>query len=649
MPGPGIATAERLKCSAWSHRASRLWYVLRYYRSGQLAMRLLSIGKRRITRLTGNGAAGYLPKAVPQLRANLGFGQILDHRLAARRANGAVAKADRVRQGRFEFLNQERLLPDPVDWQLRCWPEVPHLWRFCLQYHEFLLDMAAAGLQHREPGWFDRAWDLVGQWIEHNPPRDASRLGDAWHPYCISRRLPAWLLLWTASAPPDELAEPVLRSVACQASFLEHHLEWDVRGNHLVENAKALVMAGTFLDSPDADCWLRKGASILRRELAEQILPHGEHFERSPMYHAQMLEAVLDVGDVVRAVMPDLSELCSSTALRMAAFLKTILHPDGEIPLLGDSCLGETTPPGHLIARAGEAGEKDDLAPDHHSCSIRQPTAAQAIGAYWAYRHDEDFLLFDAGPVGPDHLPAHAHADLLTFEASIQGRRVIVDSGVFDYQAGTMREYCRSTAAHNVLQIEDQDQCDMWSSFRMGYRGWPGRLETGLDHGFHWARASHNAYRRLGVPRVGRWMACRRGGPWFCIDWAEGTERHELTNRLHLHPDVAVELVKNNEVHLNAAGLLLRLYYLLPGEISVAKGWYCPEFGRRVGNSVIQWTSVTELPSVCGWYLAWGQCNGVATLDDVASAALSVRWVEGETQRHLRPIENASAGHNEAT
>jgi uncharacterized heparinase superfamily protein len=139
--------------------------------------------------------------------------------------------------------------------------------------------------------------------------------------------------------------------------------------------------------------------------------------------------------------------------------------------------------------------------------------AARRVGDYWTWRHERDYLLFDAGPVGPDHLPAHAHADLLNIEISIDGRRFVVDSGVFDYEDGPMRRYCRSTAAHNALEIDGASQCDMWSRFRMGHRGWPTSLFTGSEGGFDWTSAAHNAYRRLGAPTVGRWIACRPGGP----------------------------------------------------------------------------------------------------------------------------------------
>ena len=101
------------------------------------------------------------------------------------------------------------------------------------------------------------------------------------------------------------------------------------------------------------------------------------------------------------------------SAERMAGFLQDICHPDGDIPLLGDSCFGEAAPIGTLVKRA------TTLLPSPAS------GRGKVVGDYWLFRHDNDLLLFDAGPVGPDDLPAHAHADLLTLEASVGGRRLL--------------------------------------------------------------------------------------------------------------------------------------------------------------------------------------------------------------------------------
>ena len=68
------------------------------------------------------------------------------------------------------------------------------------------------------------------------------------------------------------------------------------------------------------------------------------------------------------------------------------------------------------------------------------------------------FLIVDGGPVGPDYLPAHAHADIFSFELSLEGQRFVVDAGVFEYAAGEWRDFARSTAAHNTMTLDDRDQ-----------------------------------------------------------------------------------------------------------------------------------------------------------------------------------------------
>jgi len=638
-------------------------------------MRLVRMARRRLIRITGGRRYARLPKVALRLRANDRFESLARRELIERRAESTASNARAICRGRFRFLNVERDLPDPVDWRLECWPEVAHLWRFHLHYHEFLLDLAAEGLGggrriawglsrfsrrengtvplpnreviYRPPlkeddrGWFERAWDLVRQWIEGNPLSDPRVFIDAWHPYCISRRLPAWIRLWSACPPSEELRDGVLGSIFSQARYLEGHLERDLGGNHLLENLRAMLLVGAFLDGPDADRWLAKGARLLRKELAEQVLPHGEHFERSPMYHAEMLEAVLDVRDALAAVMPDLGQLCSETAAKMAAFLGEIIHPDGEIPLLGDACFGQTPPPARLIARAAASDcTANSERRDRQRAPHRAPGACR-LGGYWTYREDGDFLLFDAGPVGPDHLPAHAHADLLSFEASIRGRRLFVDSGVFNYEDDPMRRYCRSTAAHNVLELDDRDQCDMWSRFRMGYRGWPFEFAVGETDRFHWAAARHNAYRRVGVPAVGRWIGCRSGGPWLCVDWAEGTGTHTLSARLHLHPDVLAEEVADDEVRLEIDGVVLALRYLTAGQITLAEGWYCSEFGRREPAPVVRWTASVKLPAACGWSLTWGDCRGAARLDQTPGKGILLEWTENDELVQLQVSRQA--------
>jgi hypothetical protein len=242
-------------------------------------------------------------------------------------------------------------------------------------------------------------------------------------------------------------------------------------------------------------------------------------------------------------------------------------------------------------------------------------------------------VILDAGRVGADHLPAHAHSDLLTWEASLAGHLLVVDSGVFHYQDDAMRRYCRSTEAHNVLQIDDRPLCDTWGSFRLGYRGWPGEAEAGETGGFSWVRAWHNACRRSGVPRVERYLACRPGGPWICVDRAQGSGTHRLTSWLHLHPDVQIESLAADRIRIALQGRVVEVRSLAPGELSLMEGWYCPEFGVRRPNPVLRWTARQRLPAACGWSLAWREPLGEAMLESAGAGPVVVWKEKGESLR----------------
>ena len=80
----------------------------------------------------------------------------------------------------------------------------------------------------------------------------------------------------------------LLGSLARQLRFLERNLELDLGGNHLIKNIKALLWAGRFFENGEAARWQAKGETLLRRELEEQILADGMHYERSPAYHGQV-------------------------------------------------------------------------------------------------------------------------------------------------------------------------------------------------------------------------------------------------------------------------------------------------------------------------------------------------------------------------
>src|SRR5690606_13087772 len=129
----------------------------------------------------------------------------------------------------------------------------------------------------------------------------------------------------------NALKSAAVHSLAMQARYLRRRLEIHLLGNHLWANAKALVFAGAFFTGDESAGWLHKGAALIGRELDEQILPDGGHFERSPMYHAIVLEDVLDLLQLDRAF-PRVLPAALVARLRgvvgpMLRWLRVMTHP----------------------------------------------------------------------------------------------------------------------------------------------------------------------------------------------------------------------------------------------------------------------------------------------------------------------------------
>ncbi|WP_197171972.1 heparinase II/III family protein [Novipirellula aureliae] len=514
-------------------------------------------------------------------------------------------------EGTFRFLNLSKSLvadgkgdQPRIDWH----PDAPRLWRFHLHYHESLLELASLVGP-------ESAWAIVRSWLDDPANQTPTVDPDAWHPFCISQRLPVWLMLASRYDVPMDVASGFWQSVGEQVDWLWNHLEWDLGGNHLLENLRALAIAHMALESESA-IRSNKLYKWIDRELSNQILSSGEHFERTPTYHAIMTLAVQEIADSLQQLaVGDLAESSQSTAKQMAEFLQAILHPDGQIPLLGDSVFEETPNPRILCSdifhSVGEVAETSQYAASELSAS------PATNDDYWVWRSSDqqDFLLFDVGAVACDHLPAHGHADLLGIEASVAGHRFLVDTGTYDYEDTPLRQASRSTLSHNTVTIDGEDQCDVWSRFRMGRRGhvrWKktGRVELAEGHQAKWCMAAHDAYKFLGITETVRAVIAienhDRGTNWLIADWFIGRGIHDLVSTLQIEPDWKATIQISGDVICEHPGLDFKpqIRMLTAGELTIEPGVYCPDFGVALPNeSIVAETNCVEREPI-GWLIS---------------------------------------------
>ena len=77
-------------------------------------------------------------------------------------------------------------------------------------------------------------------------------------------------------------------------------------------------------------------SKAVEREIDEQILPDGGHFERSPMYHALLLEGLLDLHNVHRTFDTLIPSPWIESAREMLGWLPRMCHGDDGIAFFND-------------------------------------------------------------------------------------------------------------------------------------------------------------------------------------------------------------------------------------------------------------------------------------------------------------------------
>ncbi len=328
----------------------------------------------------------------------------------------------------------------PADWQQ---PDAPQLWRFHLHY-------------------WDWAWGLAA-----DPDRSAARAvrravavlagvlrvrrGDAWLPYPAALRAWSWCGLYRDLVAGTDLAGEFRRELAAHAGFLRRHLESDVGGNHLIKDLKALAGLAVFLgDEP----LLRRALRLLTSQLAVQMLPDGGHYERAPAYHCQVLADLIDVADLLSAAGRVPAPALTLAIARMRRWLGAVLTPDGGVPLLND---------GYPVPGALVAALRPGAGPGQPAADAGRHRAGPRRGRRLApARRCRRALPRRAARARP-----RRHARL---RGTCRRSRCWSTPAPRPTRPGPVRDYERSTAAHNTVEIDGADSTEVWGAFRAGRR-----------------------------------------------------------------------------------------------------------------------------------------------------------------------------------
>ena len=341
----------------------------------------------------------------------------------------------------FEFLNKKHGFNRKINWDFDGFGK---LWTYNLNYFEFL---------HQDKFEKEEGVNLIYNFINSFGNNNTGK-----EPFPTSLRIINWIKFLLQNNIEDQ---KIIDNLFTQAYILYDNIEYHLMGNHLLENGFSLLYAGIYFDDSKL---ISKGEEILLVQLEEQILDDGAHFELSPMYHQLMFYRLLDVLNLAlnsKYQNQNILDLLRQKAGMMYSWLENITFSNGDIPLFNDSS-------------SGIAPSSKTLFDYAKKLNISKIEKKLGESGYRIFKSGRFELIIDTGKIGPDYIPGHGHNDMFGFVLYMDNKPVIVDTGTTVYGEISERRYLeRSTASHNTVQVEDYEQAEIWSDFRVARRSYP--------------------------------------------------------------------------------------------------------------------------------------------------------------------------------
>lgn len=431
----------------------------------------------------------------------------------------------------FSFINLQKQFNNTIDWN---YTGHGKLWTYNLNYFEFL---------HTKSFSKEDGLQLIHDFI-----KNIDTIKDGLEPYPISLRSIHWIKFLVLYKIKDKTID---FSLYQQLSQLVHNLEYHLLGNHLLENGFSLLWGAYYFSDSR---FYQKAATILLKELNEQVLTDGGHFELSPMYHQLMLYRVLDSYNLVKnnpSFNKELLGFLKEKAQIMLGWLTQMTFSNGDIPLLNDSAFNINPTTKELVSYANQL----EIIPKKRP--LKESGYRKIIKGNYE-------IVVDIGHIGPNYIPGHAHGDIFNFVLYVKEQPFIVDTGISTYNTTKRRKIERSTSAHNTVQIGDAEQAEFWSSFRVARRSVPTIIKDEND----------KITAKLVYPTTNdthtRQFNCQENE--ILIEDLTITKKISKAY-LHFHPSISVT-VNNNSIHTS----LGKIQTVDALAISLTHYQYAPEF-----------------------------------------------------------------------
>ena len=572
--------------------AERIWNTVKYMTPRQWIYRLYYIARRPFKRKTKIRTTKIVITKIPYIYKK-GIPK-----------TGFLEEADGILNGVFPTVSGQTISFDnKIDWD--CTGVTYRLKCFRINDFKYLLSLSDAFKQTGQIKYLNKGFDLIEDWIQQNSDYIT---GDKWNPYVIAERLMNWIGFISENAHQVQKSTgKYTSSIWSQAKELKSSVEYQLGANHLLSEGKALMYAGAFLNNP---VFYKYGKKLLIKEAALQFLPDGGHYERSISYHVESLQQLFEATVLMVWRKEILDSRFADVLCNAYTFLNGMISTDGHIPLVNDASydypfdaadflgtskviFNDAAPKGKIGFYSSRWEEIKVLTrkPDWNPVTIYKDTGY--VHDLFEYNGIKHSIYFDVGNCGPDENLGHAHADSLSVLWATEETQIFADSGVFTYEPGNERNYCRSTKAHNTVEIDGRNSSEIWSAFRVAIRSHGILINSRCSDTDDEFTALHDGYENIldkPVSHIRKLEIDKINGRIKISDYLKGKGKHEAVVRYHLTPGREVVRLDENEVIID------KIYKITSSNaIEIARCKVASNFGMKENSICLEINSTFNL------------------------------------------------------
>lgn len=517
-----------------------------------------------------------------------------------------------------------------IDWEL-C-PAGDPEWTYMLARHGFVLHLAQAFALTGRGAYADKAFALMRDFMRRAPLTQAAR-ATTWRSLDTGIRAVNWLQAWEllrAAGVPEGFEAELRAGVRAHADYLAgvdtpfcRLSNWGVIGN------TGLYAAALFLgDEPLA----AQAAQRLADEVSLQILPDGCQWEHSPMYHAEVLDALLKTVRFAKRAGRELPEGIARAAQRMCRACLLAARPDHHQFLQGDS---DDTDVRGLITQGAvlfsdpvlKAGgyphaDFDTLfgasaaaceAYEMLACTPAEPAAFLAASGNCYLRTgwsaEDTCTHFFCGSMGG----GHGHADLLHIDVAACGGSVLVDSGRYTYVESPERLWLKSCEAHNTVTVDGRPFTECTGTWTCGKKARHESVSMACDGDWMLAHGGHLGYCIGEQPVFVERTVLQLGkSVTFVADRAAGAGAHTFERFFHFAPG-ETKLVPGGALW-HSGGAQAKLLHLSGESASLAQTMYSLHYNSLGQKPTLTLRSAADGAHFMPAVLVTGEGCGEASL-----------------------------------